>query len=324
MFDFVRGTNKPSTGVHWADYGGIDWFEGTDEDDSVVMLGGDDTAWMGAGNDIAYGGSGRDNLYGEAGNDELHGGSGGDSLNGGSGDDTLFGGNGTDELVGGDGSDWLEGGDDNDDMTGGAGTDFLDGGAGFDTIDFITSTAGVTVDLVWGVGSGGHAEGDVYNSVEAVIGSLLDDTIVGTSANEFLNGVSGNDVINGNDGNDNIDGGNNGPGPYGDILTGGQGADNFWFIGVVASTAASLDVITDFEPGIDGILFPMPVGTHFSGEQAGYVTGGAEIYFNHAFDPTYGDVTAVHFRDGPGASDVDLFLVGHLELLETDFTSSIL
>ena len=63
-------------------------------------------------------------------------------------DDTLTGDANANEISGGSGNDYING-------KGGA--DILDGGDGNDTLTYFTSSSGVVVDLVNGIGTGGDA-----------------------------------------------------------------------------------------------------------------------------------------------------------------------
>ena len=163
-----------------------------------------------------------ENVTGSAFNDTITGNTGNNVLNGGAGADTINGGGGNDTLVGG------------------LGADILDGGAGIDTADYSASTAGVSVNLQNGKGTGGAAQGDTLANIENAIGSAFADNLVGSSAANVLNGGAGNDTLNGGGG--------------ADTLTGGAGADLFVFkaladIGVGATT----DAITDFNAGGLGV-----------------------------------------------------------------------
>jgi Ca2+-binding RTX toxin-like protein len=83
-----------------------------------------------------------------------------------------------------------------------------------DTVDYSSSTAGITVDLA-GTGSGGTAEGDAYFSIENIVGSIYDDILTGNDdINELIAGA-GNDILNGGAGDD--------------ILSGGAGDDTYVF-----------------------------------------------------------------------------------------------
>jgi len=111
----------------------------------------------------------------------------GDTLNGRGGDDMLYGGSGNDLLIGG------------------PGTDLLNGGPGSDTASYANSPAGVTIDLRKGGGaSGGHANGDLLQDIENVIGSANDDTLIGNSANNTFEPRAGADQVDGNGGIDTV------------------------------------------------------------------------------------------------------------------------
>ena len=168
--------------------------------------------------DSLTGGGGNDRLSGHTGNDTLKGGSGRDSLSGGSGNDSLFGNDDQDSLNGGDGNDLLTGDAGNDTLDGGAhddtldsgaGSDHLDGGSGTDFASFASSTVGVVASL------GSPPAGDVYISIEGLIGSAYHDSLTGRSAS--------GDILVGGDGNDTLDGAGGG-----DVLRGGQGSDTYY------------------------------------------------------------------------------------------------
>ena len=239
-----------------------------------------DTLWGSSGNDTLTGGDGDDQFTGGAGADSMDGGDGydwlwygesdagvhvnlstrtasgghaeGDTLEnveavGGSAHaDTLTGGAGDDWLGGGNGDDALAGGDGNDGLDGGAGADSMDGGAGYDWLWYWGSDAGVAVDLSTGTGSGGHAQGDTFENVEAVDGSEHADTLTGGAGDNWLGGNDGDDTLTGGDGNDALDGG-----AGNDSLTGGYGDDTFQLDGAMPNGE---DVIRDFadDPSPDG------------------------------------------------------------------------
>ena len=124
---------------------GIDYLEGTYNDDMILsqaMTGvinafaGDDEISAGVGDDQIYGGFGDDRVYGGAGDDSLYGDAdlnannsviGNEERNGA---DALFGGAGDDSIYGGGGNDYIDGGADNDLLIGGAGDDIIIGGSG--------------------------------------------------------------------------------------------------------------------------------------------------------------------------------------------------
>jgi Ca2+-binding RTX toxin-like protein len=215
--------------------------------DTINGSSGAEIVETGAGNDRFFGGSGADQAFGGAGNDSFDGGADSDTLFGGDGNDTLQGGAGTDILFGGDGRDFLEGGDANDTLIGGAGADTMWGGTGLDVVDYSASDAAVSINLRTMSGAGGHAEGDLYQGVDGVIGSVFDDTVIGFddesssladfyfnyfeggAGNDRLEGRGGsdqlfggadNDTVLGGDGNDTVDGGDGN-----DVLSGDAGND---------------------------------------------------------------------------------------------------
>jgi Ca2+-binding RTX toxin-like protein len=174
--------------------------------DSLQIVGtiGADTITGSSQFDIIFGTDGNDTISGLGAADSLSGEAGTDTLNGGDGGDFLYGGQDADSLFGNNGNDLLEGG---------AGADVLGGGADVDTASYADSTAGVSVDLASGTGSGGYAQGDTLFSIERVIGSALNDTLSGRDyITDTLDGGDGDDVLMGRYG--------------GDILNGGAGIDS--------------------------------------------------------------------------------------------------
>ena len=170
-------------------------------------------------------------------------------------DDLIIGGDGADTILGHTGDDTLVGGSGGDVLIGGAGSDALYGGEGIDHAQYYYSTEGVTVNLETGVGSGGEAEGDTYDSIEGVMGSnTADDVLTGDDNANTLQGFGGNDQLFGGDGNDTLLGQadddtlNGGSGN--DALYGGAGADIFVF-----DEGFGSDVIYDFENGVDQLSF---------------------------------------------------------------------
>src|SRR5262245_52227272 len=125
-----------------------------------------------------------------------------------------------DQIYGFGGEDWIYGLGGNDWLKGGGGADHLFGGEGSDTASYYDSTAGVQVDLQWGTGRGGTAEGDTLNGIENVSGSLYHDHIRGNDLPNTLDGLDGQDQLFGYGGRDILNGGDGD-----DLLTGGPGAD---------------------------------------------------------------------------------------------------
>jgi Ca2+-binding RTX toxin-like protein len=137
------------------------------------------------------------------------------------GQDLVFGHGGWDWLYGLGGADTLLGGEGRDILTGGAGADHLDGGEGRDAASYYDSTVGVVVDLDFGDGDGGTAEGDTLYNIEDLEGSMHDDFLFGDAGANWLTGHDGNDFLSGGDGTDTLFGGN-----HNDTLKGGGGADD--------------------------------------------------------------------------------------------------
>lgn len=107
-------------------------------------------------------------------------------LNGTAGNDVLVGTAEADTLNGLDGDDLLEGG---------GGADVLNGGSGFDTVTYAHATSGVRVFISGGGDPGGEALGDIFTSIEGVIGSNFGDYISGNGLNNRLYGGLGDDAL---------------------------------------------------------------------------------------------------------------------------------
>jgi Ca2+-binding RTX toxin-like protein len=229
---------------------GSDILDGGCGNDVLSGGSGEDILLGGAGNDFLDGGSGRDFLDGGTGNDVLMGGSGHDVASGGSGNDVLDGGSGGDVLLGGDGNDTVSGGADNDYVEGGAGNDVLNGGSGKDMID-----GGTGNDTLNGDG------GD-----DSLLDGKGNDKLRGGAGGDSLANSWGNDVLLGEAGNDRLvsysDAGEPVPAQGGDkveaneplanstdTLTGGDGADTFWFNLAVDAKAEIIAKYTDANTG---------------------------------------------------------------------------
>ncbi len=202
-------------------------------------------------------------------------------------DDVLYGNAADNFLCGLGGNDSVFGGDGDDILRGAQGADYIDGGAGNDTATYWSSDAGVNVNLHTGTGLWGAAQGDVLVSVETVKGSHHDDvlrtndagaTLYGYYGDDILTGRAGVDILTGGSGNDSIKGGSGDDQLFGesgadtlvgdggddlmtagegnDVITGGAGADQFKF-----RAGDGVDVVTDFEAGIDNIVFSDGVTT---------------------------------------------------------------
>jgi Ca2+-binding RTX toxin-like protein len=243
-------------------YDSIERLEGSRFDDTLTgdafanILRGRD------GNDTLNGGAGDDILRGDAGADTLAGGDGfdtasyysadsgvtvdlvagtgtrgeadGDQLSGieavqGSnlGDDVLLGSVSEDQLFGFGGDDTLSGRGGNDQIHGGDGNDTIDGGEGHDVL----------------LGQSGNDDIYAGDGADNLQGGEGNDALRGDAGDDRLFGGAGDDTLEGGTGTDHLRGGTGA-----DTLTGGDGADTFHF-----SDVSGIDIITDFEIGIDSI-----------------------------------------------------------------------
>ncbi len=149
-----------------------------------------------------------------------------DFIEGLAGNDIFFGGRGDDDISGGSGIDHLRGQ---------AGADRLDGGLGNDLADYVNSNAAVQVDLLSGVGTGGHATGDTLHNIESLRGSRFGDQLLGDSGNNVISGLAGDDFLFGRDGADYLRGE-----AGADRLDGGASKDFVDYLNSPAAVSASL------------------------------------------------------------------------------------
>jgi Ca2+-binding RTX toxin-like protein len=243
----------------------------------------------GADNDTIAAGGGADTLDGGLGNDTIGGGAGNDAITGAGGADTLDGGKGVDtadysasasavtvnlltnintggdangdslsnfeNIIGSASDDKLTGDGLANLIDGGAGKDTIAGGLGTDTVTYALSAAGVTVNLVSNVNSGGDAANDSLTGIENLVGSALSDSLTGDANANTLDGGAGNDTLDGGAGavNDSLSGGDNDDSLIGgggaDTISGGDGNDN-----IDMGAGLSVDDRIDGGAGLDKLF----------------------------------------------------------------------
>ncbi|WP_395714266.1 Calx-beta domain-containing protein [Reyranella sp.] len=116
--------------------------------------------------------------------------------------EAFFGSNFDDTLVGNAVENFVGGNAGNDILIGGSGADNLDGGSGTDSASYADSAVGVTASLADPSANTGNAKGDIYTSIENLIGSSFDDALIGNGAANTLTGLAGADALNGGGGFD--------------------------------------------------------------------------------------------------------------------------
>ena len=242
---------------------------GNDQPNELRGMGGNDVLNGGVGGDILKGGEGGDELNGGAGADMLDGGPGGDELNGGGTDDDgvtdtatydsamegvtvdLSGNNLGRGDAAGDTYDHIEvylGSQYDDTFISGEAGDNINGGDGRDTVSYERSEEAVTVNLTDGTTDsteGSYANGDMFTSIENIIGSDEDDTLTAGDSGSVIEGGKGDDDLAGGSGSDIFV---FTPGDDGDEITGfteGSGAGHDRIDLSAFSSIASMDDLED-------------------------------------------------------------------------------
>ncbi|WP_162143788.1 calcium-binding protein [Hellea balneolensis] len=175
-------------------------------------------------------------VYGSNFNDVITGSDANEFFYGEDGNDTINGGGGVDRIYGGDGDDIQRGQEGNDTLYGSAGADQLNGGTGFDIARYDNAASAVTVVLS-SSGTVGDAAGDTYFGIEAVYGSVFNDSLTGNTSVNELRGEDGDDTLDGGAGNDRLFGGEGA-----DTLIGGAGIDSAYY--TAAAAGVTLDLAT--------------------------------------------------------------------------------
>lgn len=229
--------------------------------------------------------------------------SGNNTLTGGNAADDIYGLDGNDSLTGGGGSDAIYGGNGNDTLIGGTGnSDSLYGGSGTDVASYAASTAAVNVNLSTGLGSGGHAAGDVLFEIEHLLGSTYNDTLTGDSGDNNLNGGSGNDVLAGGGGNDTLIGGSGID--TGDYSASGAGVTVDLATGTGSGGDADGDVLSQIENLLGSTYADLLTGDG----NANTLTGGAgndSLYGGAGNDSLYGGDGNDLMQGGSGSDRID-------------------
>ena len=250
-----------------------DTLNGGAGNDLIIGLRGDDRLEGGNGNDWLKGGAGTENmLVGGPGNDTLDGAGGesyasyaaapagvqasllaGTASDGQGGTDTLVALSGIEGTL--EHSDRLEGDDDDNGFATLRGNDSVDGRGGFDTVyydyDAGEIRGAISANLETGVvvkNNGTVVGGDGTDTlvgIEALWGSIFDDTLLGSSGADQLGGSAGNDLVQGGVGHDSLEGEDGNDTLRGDagndVIDGGAGVDIVSFRFDAATTGVNFD-----------------------------------------------------------------------------------
>ncbi len=206
--------------------------------------------------------------------------------------DLLIGTAGAERLEGLAGSDDLYGRDNDDVLEGGDDADRLDGGDGVDAAGYEHSNVGVRADLLARIGQGGHAQGDVFVSIEDLIGSPFADQLFGDGGANRIFGLNGNDLLDGRAGDDELVGGGGK-----DRLIGGIGADRL---------AGGDDVDTaDYSDSAAPVTVSLATGLGLDGDAQGDTLEGIENLIGSIGDDVLvGDAGANRIEGGRGNDQI--------------------
>jgi Ca2+-binding RTX toxin-like protein len=303
--------------------GGSDLLFGGGGTDTLSGGNGADNLWGGAGSDVHFGGDDAaidyarydDANWGNltirldfanlntsiaagdtyVGIEGLVAGSGNDILVGNNASNYLLGVGGNDQIYGQGGSDYLYGGDGTNQLWGGSGSDSHTGGAGIDYARYDdTNWGNLILRLDAAMQNTGVAAGDIYNSIEGLVGGLGNDLVVGDQNANYLFGGGGVDSLFGSLGND--------------YLNGGAGADKFAFNSAL-NASTNVDYIADFTHAVDDILLTQSIfsaiGASLDASELAFGTSAADandyLIYNNANGYLYYDA------NGNGAGGQTLF-----------------
>lgn len=286
-------------------------------------------------------------VSGTAGNDKLSASSVGSSrVLGGDGNDTLNGGTqGTHTLVGGDGDDTYviraTGNTVVETANGGEDTvsTFIDYTLGDHLETLRLSAAGLTGigngldnrivgssgnDRMFGMGGDDRIQAGAGN--DHLDGGAGDDELRGEAGDDYILGGDGKDQISGGDGIDTIFGGTGADtiegGAGADIMSGGQGADVFRWRSDDVKTY-SLDVITDFQRGIDKLSLSAIDAKSATAANDAFSFIGSSAFHKIAGELRYevknGDTLVYGDIDGNGIADFGIRLQGITGVSAADF-----
>ncbi|MGK9237113.1 calcium-binding protein, partial [Inquilinus limosus] len=176
---------------------------------------------------------------------------------------------------------------------------------------YADSDTGVHVWLDAGFGRGGTAEGDSYEDIEHVEGSIHGDELIGDDGGNRLKGEDGDDVLRGGLGADRLDGGHGCDRLHGeegdDTLTGGEGGDVL--IGGVGADSIDGGAGSDtafYAGSAEGVRVDLATGQGFGGEAEGDSYENVENVEGSAHaDVLIGNAAANRLVGGAGADVLD-------------------
>ncbi|MBC7986532.1 MAG: calcium-binding protein [Sphingomonadaceae bacterium] len=228
-------------------------------------------------------------------------------------EDTVTGTQGSDSLTGSPGDDTLIGLGGSDTLRGRGGGDRLEGGAGSDWADY-GGNSPVKVFLADPARNLGEAVGDVFISIENLLGSSFRDWLMGDQGANAIDGRGKSDNIGGGGGSDTLIGGEGDDrilgGADDDEIDGGAGSDH-----VDGETGDDLilggdggdELIGDFgSPGDDTLLGGDSSDTLHGGAGADVLDGGAGIDwadYESAPNPLFVDLLMPELNQDHAAGD---------------------